>query len=238
MEQPAAWQRHHAALASCFAISSMTWTNVRGSTSPPSRKRGRSRRNSEASKSARCTGSGSRRSCSVRSLRSSRSGASARARSSGPAVSCASVLVDSEVVDLARARPEAGGEDEAVLTGREGRGRRHLVEAARIALDADRDLVLVAHTHLLGAAEGHEGAAADLQVAIVVAVTRLELHERRVRRRVRADEDGLLLLDPELGLPTLQHDLALALEERHVGLEIGRGREHLDVLVADELVDH
>ena len=72
--------RTHAVLASVLAISSITCTNVGGSSSAPPSERGSSMRNKPASCSASVSGAGSRRSASARSAWTAMVGASLHTR--------------------------------------------------------------------------------------------------------------------------------------------------------------
>src|SRR5216683_3049100 len=80
MEQPLAWLRHQAVLASPRAIVSITWKRVTGSVSSPFAERGSSRRNSRASCSLSSSAGGSRRLSSTSSEAASTNGRSAWAR--------------------------------------------------------------------------------------------------------------------------------------------------------------
>src|ERR1700748_3620326 len=80
MEQPLAWLRHQAVLASPRAMVSMTWKKVIGSVSIPFDERGISRRNSCASWSLSRSAGGSRRLSSISSEAASTMGRSASAR--------------------------------------------------------------------------------------------------------------------------------------------------------------
>src|SRR6266851_8788611 len=80
MEQPLAWLRHQAVLASPRAIVSITWKRVTGSVSSPFAERGISRRNSRASCSFSSSAGGSRRLSSTSSEVASTTGRRASAR--------------------------------------------------------------------------------------------------------------------------------------------------------------
>src|SRR6266851_5415278 len=80
MEQPPAWLRHQAVLASARAMVSMTWKKVIGSVSIPFAERGSSRRNSRASWSLSRSAGGSRRLSSISSDAASTAGRNASAR--------------------------------------------------------------------------------------------------------------------------------------------------------------
>src|SRR5258708_40082344 len=80
MEQPLAWLRHHAVLASARAMVSMTWKKVMGSVSIPFDERGSNRRNSRASCSLSRSVGGSRRLSSISFDAASTMGRSASAR--------------------------------------------------------------------------------------------------------------------------------------------------------------
>src|SRR5258707_10646965 len=80
MEQPPAWLRHQAVLASARAMVSMTWKKVMGSVSIPFDERGSSKRNSRASWSLSRSAGGSRRLSSISSEAASTMGRSASAR--------------------------------------------------------------------------------------------------------------------------------------------------------------
>src|ERR1700730_13874568 len=80
MEQPLAWLRHQAVLASARAMVSMTWKKVMGSVSIPFDERGISRRNGCASCSLSRSAGGSRRLSSISFDAASTTGRSASAR--------------------------------------------------------------------------------------------------------------------------------------------------------------
>src|SRR5882672_10273318 len=80
MEQPLAWLRHQAVLASARAMVSMTWKKVMGSVSIPFDERGSSKRNSRASWSLSRSAGGSRRLSSISFDAASTMGRSASAR--------------------------------------------------------------------------------------------------------------------------------------------------------------
>src|SRR5690242_15211686 len=147
--------------------------------------------------------------------------------------------VDAEVVDLAAARAarESLRDDEPVLTLTERLARLDAEEPARIFFEIDLHDVLGAHTLAHRAAERHEGAARELQIAIVVTVARLEPHQRHLVGCPRAEEHGLTVDDTVLRLAALEHDLALRLEERDVRLHGGDRGGELDVLIAADVED-
>src|SRR5262249_8469507 len=110
-EQPLAWLRHQAVLASALAIASMTWKKETGSVSMPSDERGIRSRNSWASCSLSSSGSGRRRLSSISSAAASTAGRTASAReitAGSPARSAEDGINVSKDASLQRSGPGSG----------------------------------------------------------------------------------------------------------------------------------